>query len=272
MSEAISIEQIGEELISLLGTEKQVTPFSRRYPHFGLADAYEIVGRVGKLRLGQGEKPIGRKIGFTNRAIWADLGISAPVWNYVFDKTVSHAELGRAEITLGKMPEPRIEPEIVVHLASAPAPGMATADLIKCIDWVAPGFEVVYSIFPNWDFTAADAAAAFGVHGALVVGKKLDLTRERAERTAQLSNFAVTLENDKGVRRTGNAGNVLGGPLEALKFLVVDLVRYPDCEPLRGGELVTTGTLTEAMPARAGETWIAEFEGIALGPLQLHFV
>jgi 2-keto-4-pentenoate hydratase len=50
------------------------------------------------------------------------------------------------------------------------------------------------------------------------------------------------------------------------------LVRYPDCEPLRGGELVTTGTLTEAMPARAGETWIAEFEGIALGPLQLHFV
>jgi hypothetical protein len=56
MSEAISIEQIGEELISLLGTEKQVTPFSRRYRHFGLADAYEIVGKVGKLRLGQGEK------------------------------------------------------------------------------------------------------------------------------------------------------------------------------------------------------------------------
>ncbi len=271
MNETMSIEGLSEELISLLGTERQVTPFSRRFRRFGLADAYAIVDRVGKLRLDRGEKPIGRKIGFTNRAIWADLGIAAPVWNYVFDSTVSYAGDGRAEFTLGGLPEPRIEPEIVVHLRAAPVPGMTTTDLIGCIHWVAPGFEVVYSIFPNWDFTAADAAAAFGVHGALVVGPKLDLTCERAKRAAELSNFSVTLHNDRGVRRTGNAENVLGGPVEALKFLVEDLVRYPDCDPLIAGELVTTGTLTEAMPARAGETWIAEFDGIALGPLQLHF-
>ena len=49
-------------------------------------------------------------------------------------------------------------------------------------------------------------------------------------------------------------------------------MRYPDCKPLRGKELVTTRTLTEAMPARASETWVAEFEGTAVGPLQLHFV
>lgn len=36
-------------------------------------------------------------------------------------------------------------------------------------------------------------------------------------------------------------------------------------------ELVTTGTLTEAMPARAGETWTASFAGIELTALQLGF-
>jgi 2-keto-4-pentenoate hydratase len=271
MIEASPVEKISEELISLLDTEQQVIPFSRRHRNFGLTDAYKIVSRVGALRLGRGEKPIGRKIGFTNRAIWADLGISAPVWNYVFDTTVRQAEFGRAEFKLSGMPEPRIEPEIVVHLSAPPVPGMPMADLVQCIDWVAPGFEVVYSIFPNWDFTAADAAAAFGVHGALVVGTKLDLTDERAARMVELSNFSVTLQNDKAVRRAGNAANVLGGPVEALQFLVEDLARYPESAPLRGGELITTGTLTEAMPARVGETWVAKFDGIALGPLQLRF-
>jgi 2-oxo-3-hexenedioate decarboxylase len=270
MSNAPEIERISQELISLLGTDQQVEPFSRRYPCFDLEEAYEIVVRVGELRNSRGEMPIGRKIGFTNRSIWRDLGISAPIWNYVFDRTVSNAVSGHGEANLGGMPEPRIEPEIVLHLASAPAPGMTISELAGCIDWVAPGFEVVYSIFPDWNFTAADAAAAYGVHGALVVGEKLAVTRPWVE--AQLSRFRVELESDKGVCRTGHASNVLGGPVEALKFLVEEIARHPKCEPLRPGELVTTGTLTEAMPARTGDSWAARFEGIGVSPLQIHFV
>ncbi|KUO67473.1 MAG: hypothetical protein APF80_09465 [Alphaproteobacteria bacterium BRH_c36] len=271
MKEAADFEQISHELMALLHTERQVVPFARRYRSFDLAEAYKVVARVRDLRRAQGEKPIGRKIGFTNRMIWSDLGISAPIWNYVFDTTVSDTADGQNGTMLSGMPEPRIEPELVLHLKSAPALGMTSADLIDCIDWVAPGFELVYSVFPNWEFTAADAAAAFGVHGALVVGERLDITRARTERAVEISTFAVELENDRGVRRKGFAQSVLGGPIEALKFLVEEIARYPDCEPLGPGELVTTGTLTEAMAARSGETWTARYEGIELTPLQLHF-
>lgn len=269
MGEAPASEQISQEVMALLGTERQVEPFSRRYPNFELAEAYDVVARVGSLRRGRGEKPIGRKIGFTNRSIWGDLGIAAPIWNYVFDRTVSNAVTGHANTSLSGMPEPRIEPEIVLHLASTPAPGMTTSELFECIDWVAPAFEIVFSIFPNWEFTAADAAAAYGVHGALIVGDRLHVTGARAERAMELCTFTVKLEKDAGVRREGHARNVLGGPLEALKFLVEEIARYPACEPLHAGELVTTGTLTEAMPAKTGETWRARFHGIALSPLQL---
>lgn len=268
MTEAPKIEWLAQELLGLLGTDRQVVPFSHRYLHFDLWHAYEIVSRVDDLRRARGESPVGRKIGFTNRSIWGDLGISAPVWNFIYDSTVRS---GQSRFLMTGMPEPRIEPELVLHLAKSPALGMTTSDLFECVDWVAPGFEVVYSIFPNWVFSAADAAAAYGVHGALFIGGKLDVGRSRAVRLAEVSSFIVELKSDRGSSRVGHAHDVLGGPLEALKYLVEEIARYPSCQPLRAGELVTTGTLTEAMPARSGETWTVRFQGINLTPLQLGF-
>lgn len=272
MGEALAIKRISDELIALLGTEQQVQPFSQRYPGFGLSTAYDVVNEVRDMRGARGEQPIGRKIGFTNRSIWAGYGISAPIWNYVFDRTVTFADVQDTSIRLAGMPEPRIEPELVLHLAATPLPGMTTAEIFACLDWVAPGFEVVYSIFSNWEFTAADAAAAYGVHGALIVGEKLDVSRARQEAQHAISTFGVEMLSDHGQSRNGHARNVLGGPIEALNFLVEEIARFPNCEPLAPGELVTTGTLTEAMPAYPNETWSARFEGIELKPLQLHFV
>lgn len=268
MSKAPDIERISQELIGLLGTERQIEPFSHRNRDFDLKHAYDVVSRVRDLRRAQGESAVGRKIGFTNRSLWSELGIAAPVWNYVFDSTVRRGQTG---FRLSGMPEPRIEPELVLHLAKPPAPGMSNTELFDCIDWIAPGFEVVYSIFPDWAFTAADAAAAYGVHGALFVGEEVDVSKSREEQLLSLSSFVVELESNFGTRRTGHARNVLGGPLDALRFLVEEVARYPSCVPLSAGEIVTTGTLTEAMAARAGETWTARFEDIALSPLQLGF-
>ena len=41
--------------------------------------------------------------------------------------------------------------------------------------------------------------------------------------------------------------------------------------PLGAGEIVTTGTLTAAYPARPGETWRTELHGIALPGLAVRF-
>jgi len=271
MSAASEIDAIAVELMRLLGAGSQITPFSQRHPGFDLAQAYRVVTRLAALRRARGEIPIGRKIGFTNKAIWRGLGLSGPVWNYVFDRTVIFAGDGGPEVSLAGMPEPRIEPELVLHLASAPAAGMTEAELLACIDWIAPGFEIVQSIFPDWSFSAADAAAAYGVHGALVVGRQLDIADTRAQVASALEDFAVRLEGGEGVIREGRAENVLGGPLRALRFLVEEVARFPGSEPLGPGEIVTTGTLTEAMPARPGEAWQASFEGIALRPIRLRF-
>jgi 2-oxo-3-hexenedioate decarboxylase len=87
-NQAERIDQIAKEALAILGTGRQVAPFSSRYPAFDLAEAYEVASQVRDMRRARGENAIGRKIGFTNRAAWGGYGISGPIWNYMFDSTV----------------------------------------------------------------------------------------------------------------------------------------------------------------------------------------
>jgi 2-oxo-3-hexenedioate decarboxylase len=71
----------------------------------------------------------------------------------------------------------------------------------------------------------------------------------------------------------GNSANVLGGgPLAALSHLLEVLASDPDAPPLGAGEIVTTGTLTRALPVAAGEHWRAEAVGLGLPPAEVALV
>jgi 2-oxo-3-hexenedioate decarboxylase len=109
------------------------------------------------------------------------------------------------------------------------------------LDWIAHGFEIVHSVFPGWTFAAVDAVAAYGVHGALLLGDRHLISEQRTHWREALSGFSVELVRDDGLTRSGHARRVLGGPLKALGFLGEELARYPASEPLGAGEIVTTG-------------------------------
>ena len=79
----------------------------------------------------------------------------------------------------------------------------------------------------------------------------------------------MLLLRDGEVRDAGHARQVLGGPLASLRFLVTEIARRPGSAPLAAGEIVTTGTLTDAQPVRPGETWTTELDGIPVRGLRL---
>ena len=143
--------------------------------------------------------------------------------------------------------EPRIEPEIAFGLARAPEPGMDEAALLRCIGWVAHGFEIVQSMFPGWRFAAADTVAAFGLHGAYRIGPRIPVADAPVGSwLAALGAFEISLHrNDAKVDR-GQARNVLDGPLSALRHLNDLLAADRHNPPLAAGEIVTTGTVTRA--------------------------
>jgi hypothetical protein len=138
------LEAIAAEALAALDACHQISPFSARLSAFDLDDAYRVTAAIRRMRERRGEMPVGRKIGFTNRTAWPEYG---PMWGYVYNRTVHKlAEIGDT-FSLEGLAEPRIEPEIIFKLASAPAPGMDETALLGCIDWVGHGFEIVQSIF-----------------------------------------------------------------------------------------------------------------------------
>jgi 2-oxo-3-hexenedioate decarboxylase len=265
-------EAIASELFAILGTGRQIPSLSAQYPELSLDDAYQIANIVRGLRESRGERVVGRKIGFTNRAAWVNFSVASPIWGYIYDRTVHDLTEESPAFSLQGLSEPRIEPELVLALDSAPIPGMDEQALLGCVAWVAAGFEIVYSVFPGWTFTAADAVAAFGVHGALLIGPRHQVSQNGGPWREVISAFEVDLKRGGESMAHGHAQDVLGGPLTALRHLVDVLADDHASPSLAAGEIVTTGTLTRAFPIAAGEEWATSMSGIPLDGISVRLV
>src|SRR5215208_5556554 len=114
-------------------------------------------------------------------------------------------------------------------------------------------------------FAAADTIAAFGLHGALFVGPRHTIAlAETGEWFDALSTFQITLMRNGADLEHGSGANVLDGPLSALRHLVGLVMDDPSGPKLSAGEIVSTGTLTRAMPIAPGERWSTKLSGIQL--------
>jgi 2-keto-4-pentenoate hydratase len=261
-----SLRAIADEVFGLMAAPREIAPFTDRIPGYGLDDAYRVVETLRRRRVARGERVVGRKIGFTNRTAWAGYGITGPICNYLYDTTTPDLASVKT-FALGAWPNIRMEMEIALGLGTSPRPGMDDAALLECVDWIALDFEICTSAFPDWRFAVADAAAT-GVHVALLVGPRLQLTGDRARWAADLSSFSAKLSEAAGATATGGGAQVLGSPISALGALTREMARI-GAEPMAPGDVVTTGTLTRALPATAGQRWRAEVEGLPLEPIEI---
>ncbi|HSB23569.1 MAG TPA: hydratase, partial [Burkholderiaceae bacterium] len=224
--------------------------------------AYQAALAVRALRIARGEKPVGFKVGFTNRTIWERYRVFAPIWGTVWNTTLHFCE-GRGAMPLRGLCQPRLEPEIVFGMRATPPTQPSLEQLFDCVDWLAPCFEIVQSHCADWVFTAAQTVADGGLHGRLLAGPRVpvrDLADHGATLEARLAACSVRLLRGDTLVERGLGRNVLDGPLHALRHFVLELQRCPDAPTLSPGDAVTTGTWTDAWPLQAGETWRAEFD------------
>jgi 2-oxo-3-hexenedioate decarboxylase len=77
------------------------------------------------------------------------------------------------------------------------------------------------------------------------------------------------LSRNGELRDRGVGANALGHPAAALAHLAAVLATQPQFEPLAAGEIVTTGTLTAALPIAAGERWASDYSGLPVTGLEL---
>ena len=267
-TEALDVKTVADEVGAALAGHYQIATFSSRPGGLTLAQAYRVTAQLGAAFEAHGEKITGRKIGFTNREMWKVYGVQSPIWGHITDRT-THELASTPALRIEDFVESRIEPEIMFGLKAAPLPGMSEAALLDCIEWVAFGYEIVQSIFPGWKFAAADAVAAHCVHGALLLGARHAIAPRKTAWQHELADFTVELYCNGRLSQRGSGALVLGSPLLALRSLIELLANDPHNPPLRAGEIISTGTLTLAMPVSAGESWTAKVFGIPLEDIAL---
>src|SRR6186713_330811 len=132
----MDITQIAIELLAAHDGAATVPSIVARNPGFGWDEGYAVSAELLRLRRARGEHTLGRKIGFTNRNIWAEYGATAPIWAHVYDRTVHFAENDGATVSLKGSVQPRLEPDIAFKLKS-PLPSSINDPLrvLETIEW-----------------------------------------------------------------------------------------------------------------------------------------
>lgn len=230
-------------------------------PEFGTAQAYQSALELRRLRLARGEVARGFKIGFTNSNIWPLYQVYAPIWGTVYDTTLTFCE-GEGTVSLAHTCQPRIEPEAVFGIKSTPCANACLDELFDALDWIAPGFEIVQSHLPDWKFKAADTVADGALHARLLVGSRVPVSAIAGNaEELHLILGATQVELLRGGQKVeqGCGANVLSSPLMALQHFLTELRQCPGAPDLMPGDVVTTGTWTNAWPVQAGERWSGAF-------------
>ena len=271
MNHEFSLQTIADEIKAAQDQCKQIMPLTSQLDEFTNADAYAVAQLVHEMRIKEGALPVGRKIGFTNPEMWPIYRVYEPIWGYIYDTTVVQLTGSNHQMRIGQFAEPKIEPEIVVHFGTSPPVSNDIAEILASIDWIAHGIEIVQSHFPGWEFQAADTIADWGLHATLIVGEPVEVELLGAEVETDIENFTVKLSCDGDVLEQGRGSNALGSPLKAVGHLISVIAKQPPASPLQSGEIVTTGTLTPALPIHPGQTWSTDLSGIELSGVTVSF-
>jgi 2-keto-4-pentenoate hydratase len=214
-------------------------------PGLSLADAYRIQDQMTALRLADGERPAGWKLGYTSAVMRAQMGIEAPNFGPLTDVML----LGSPAVLPPGALQPRIEPEIGLRLGRRLVGPCSVSEVLGACDAALACLEVVDSVWSGYRFTLADNTADGSSAAWVVVGPVLS--------AADLAALPVALSVDGEVVERGTGAAASGHPAAGVAWLAERLAaRGLALEP---GDLVITGGLTSAHPLEPGHRISASF-------------
>ncbi|WP_433059421.1 2-keto-4-pentenoate hydratase [Dactylosporangium sp. CS-033363] len=199
-----------------------------------------------------GSPVVGRKVGLTNPAVQAQLGVDRPDFGTLL------AWMDRSSgmpIYAGSLLQPRIEAEIAFILGADLDGDVSPEAVAAATAAVAPALEIVDSRIAGWEIDIVDTVADNASSGLFVLGAaRVPLAG------LDLPACTMAMARDGSVVSTGTGAACLGNPLDAVAWLAAtarDVGR-----PLLAGEIVLSGALGPMVPVTAGERYEATITGL----------
>ena len=250
------------ELYAALRERFAVPPLSARGLGLDIDDAYRVSLKLLELRLADGERVIGKKIGATSRAVQDLLGVHQPDFGFL-TSGMQVLDGGSVQIA-GRLIQPRAEAEVAFILRRGlKGPGVTPADVLEATESIAACFEIVDSRIENWKIGIIDTVADNASCGVFVLG-----ATHVDPRPLDLAALEVRVYKNAQPLSRGLGSAVQGSPLASVAWLANTLGAYD--MSLDAGEVILSGSLVPLEPALPGDSFRLELDSV--GEASVSFV
>ncbi|MGL5827370.1 MAG: 2-keto-4-pentenoate hydratase [Nocardioides sp.] len=217
------------------------------------ASAYAIQRKIIAANVADGARIAGRKIGLTNPAVQAQLGVDQPDYGVLFhDQGYAEGQV----VPMSRLLQPKAEAEVAFVLAEDLADGpLDAARVAGAVAYAQAAIEIADSRVADWNITVVDTIADNASAGLYVLGAD-QVTLDQFEPV----HAAMSMTINGQVVSTGSGAACLGDPLNALGWLARQAREAGD--PLRAGQLVLSGALGPVLPVPAGAVVVAQISGL----------
>lgn len=257
----VDIQKIAEQLYQAERGRYELEKISAANPDMRLEDSYEIQKRLVQMRLADGEKLVGMKIGLTSKAMQETIGIDVPDYGHLTDAMVL---LEGQPCKMEELVQPKVEGELIFFLKKTlKGPGVTVADVYDAVDYVAPAIEIVDSRIKNWDVTVLDTIADNASCGKVIIGSRVTPISQ-----VDMRLTGMTMEKNGELYNSGTTAEVWGNPAASVAWLANELSKF-DIE-MPAGSIVLSGAVTASPPAAAGDNFVISFQG--MGSVGVKFI
>lgn len=254
----IAALMVRPDLISLAGALRRaevedapIAPLRDRVN--GAQEAYAIQAINAAHRVSKGARIVGRKIGLTNPAVQAQLGVDQPDYGVLFaDTEIDHG--GAIRYRAGA--QFKIEAELAFVLGrDLPAPDCSGAEVLRAVEYVVPSIEIVGSRIADWDIRFVDTVADNASSACFTLGASA-----RRVTDVDMLDCRMTVRNAAGtVVSQGSGRACLGSPLNALRWLARRMAALGT--PLKEGEVILSGALGPMVTVTGEDLFTAQIDG-----------
>lgn len=258
MNKAV-ITKSAAALNSALQSGEAIGQLSLAYPDMTIDDGYAIQEEWTRLRLAEGRRIVGRKIGLTSRAMQVAVQLNEPDYGTLLDDMVFEAG---GDIPFDRFIVPMVEVELAFYLGERlQGEHITLTDVLRATEFVSPAIEIIDARTQRIDpvsgrrrqvtDTIADNAACAGIITGGRPVRPMDV---------DLRWVGAILSRNGVVEETGLSAGVLNHPGNGIVWLARRLARHNiGLEP---GQIILGGSFTRLMPVERGDTFHADF-----GPL-----
>mgnify|MGYP001593127385 FL=1 len=217
-----------------------------------VAMAYSVQEININKRKDAGEKVVGKKIGLTSFAVQKQLGVDQPDYGVLFD--TMEVDNG-GTLSTSVLMQPKAEAEIAFVMKDDLEGDITLEKLEAAIDYAVASIEVVGSRVESWNIRITDTIADNASASHFVLGHN----KVKIE-NIDLTGCKMSMTKNGEIASEGTGAACMDNPLNAALWLAQ--VMADNGQPLRAGEVLLSGALGPMVNIGAGDSIVAEIEGL----------